>query len=401
MSQIFQRGRIGLAVILVMGITIIAGLWVFKPEPAKRPPAKPLLPVVDVIAAEPQTYLASVVTQGTVAPKRQINLVAEVSGRIVSMSDSFVSGGFFAADEVLVNLDERDYQYALRNAEAQVANAERELALEKGQARQAKRVWRDLGSVEANSLSLREPQVKAAEAALQAARADRQRAALNLQRAAISAPFSGRVESVSVNQGQYVGVGTTLGVVFDRSAVEVRLPLSNEQLALTGIIPGAENVQDLQQKQVTLSASIGGEFYRWPATLQRVEAVVDSRTRLFHVVAEVEAPFDQSVYQHPLVVGLFVEARLSGKQIDNALAIPKKAIINDKVFIVDSNNQLQLRPLTPINSDNKLLWVQADIKRGEKIVVSDPRVLREGLEVTIKQPEKPASAEAQKAISKE
>jgi len=397
----YQRGRVGLIAIIVVSLTIIAGLWYFKPQPAKRPPSKPSVPIVDSVFVLPQPYQISVSSQGAIVPKRQISLVAEVSGRVVNISENFVSGGFFKADDVLLKLDERDYRYALLNAEAQTANAERELALEKGQARQAKRVWRDLGSAEANSLSLREPQVNAARAALTAAKAEQQRAALNIQRTSITVPFDGRVELSQVNLGQFVPAGSTLGSVFDSSVVEVRLPLSSEQLALVGIIPGYNDLSNLGSMSVELRATIGGKRYRWSARLTRVEASVDNRTRLFHVIAEVNQPFDTSVHEYPLVVGLFVEASISGRVIDNTISIPKKAIINEQVFIVNSDSKLELRPFTLIDRKGDMVWMQLDVAANEKIVTSDPRVLKEGVRVETKNTQSKAPVLKQMPAAKE
>lgn len=401
MNYKYQHGRVGLIAIIIVGLMLIAGLWYFKPQPAKRPPVKPQAPIVESVIAEPQAYQVSVTTQGTVSPKRQISLIAEVSGRVVSLSENFVSGGFFKADEVLVQLDDRDYRYALLNAEAQVASAERELALEKGQARQAKRVWRDLGSAEANSLSLREPQVNAVRAALKSARAEEQRAALNIQRASITVPFDGRVESTQINLGQFVPAGSTLGVVFDSAVVEVRLPLNNQQLALVGIIPGSNTTANLANIPVELNATIGGKRYRWAATLTRVEASVDSRTRLFHVIAEVSQPFDSSVHEHPLVVGLFVEATISSSVIDKAISIPKKAIVNELVFIVNSEQKVELRPFTVVDRKDDVVWIQLDMESNEQIVVSDPRVLKEGMTVNTKNNQAADNSSKQKSAAKE
>lgn len=382
----FQQGRVGLIAILFLGAAVIVGLWYFKPEPAKRPPAKAQIAIVDTIVAKPKGYQATLSSQGIVEPKRQINLVAEVSGRVIGISDDFVSGGFFKSGDTLVKLDDRDYRYALANAQAQVASAERELALEKGQARQAKRVWRDLGSNEANSLSLREPQVKAARLALNAAKAEQQRALLNIERASISAPFDGRVDSAQVNIGQFVPTGSSIGSVFDSGVVEVRLPLNSEQFDLLGIRPNADDRSVLSAVPVKLSSFIGDTLYEWPATLSRIEASLDSRTRLFHIVVEVEQPFDPDAHGYPLLVGLFVEAILQGKTLENVISMPKKALLDDQVFVLGDENKLELRAVTLVDSDDDTVWIKSNIAQGQQIVVSDPRVLREGSRVETNQP---------------
>ncbi len=372
-----------IVVVASVGLVVMAALWWFKPEPEKRPYTKPGPPAVEIVVVSPESYQSTIFTQGTVEPKRKINLVSEVSGRVVEVSDHFVSGGSFNAGDMLIRLDDRDYRYALASAEAQVASAERELALEKGQARQAKRVWRDLGSQEANALFLREPQLKAAQSALKAAQAEQRRAALNVERTVMSIPFAGRVEVTQVDLGQFVPAGSVLGVVFDSQRAEIRLPLSGSQLAKAGFSPGA-SVEQLQTVLVTLSADIGGQRHQWQGRLTRVEPVVDTQTRFFHVIAEVDQPFNTELHEQPLVMGLFVEAHLTGKYYGNVIALPKKALNNTRVFVVDQNQRLSLKDVTVIDSHDDTVWVQSDLQRGDRVVVSDPRVLQVGQEVKIK-----------------
>ena len=141
--------------IMLTSIAIIIVLYLLKPTAKIRPEIIPKPPLVEVIEALPNTHQVNVQSQGTVMPKREINLVAEVAGRVISVADNFVNGGFLSVDDPLVTLDDRDYRYALATAKAQVAEREKTLAIERGQARQAKREWRDLGNNEANDLFLR------------------------------------------------------------------------------------------------------------------------------------------------------------------------------------------------------------------------------------------------------
>ena len=56
------------------------------------------------------------------APRTRTVLVAEVPGRIVSVSPDFVAGGFFRAGEVLLEIDPSDFLTAVKGAEAALAS---------------------------------------------------------------------------------------------------------------------------------------------------------------------------------------------------------------------------------------------------------------------------------------
>ena len=218
MPLVSQKGKITLIVLLV-GVCLIAALALLKPK-AERAPLKPRPPLpVDVLIANPSAIKMTVNSQGTVAPKREINLVSQVSGRVVSVADSYANGSFFASDEQLVQIEPADYDFSVTRARAQEARAEEQVAVEQGRSRQAKREWRELVDNRANQLFLRQPQLNSAQEALESARADVEKAKLDLARTSISAPFAGRIRQTHVNIGQYVTPGTKIAQVYSTDVV--------------------------------------------------------------------------------------------------------------------------------------------------------------------------------------
>ena len=370
--------------LLLASIVLVVAIYQLRPKPKTRPLSPPKPPIVSVIEATAQTHQVVVSTQGTVAPKRQIELVAEVSGRVVSVADHFVAGGFFSANQALVKLDDRDYRYTVVNRAAQVANAERDLALEQGQARQAKREWRDLGSTSANALSLRQPQVKAAKAQLSAAIALRDQAKLDLKRTSITPPFSGRIQMTHVDVGQYIAPGTPIATIYDDATAEIRLPLTDQQAALIGL-PLSGAIVKTAQPKVMLSTVLAGQQQQWPATITRTEATLDATTRLYYAIAEVPAPFDQQRYPTPLMMGLFVDAAIQGITFDNVIRVPQQAVLKNKfIFIVGDDNTLEQKEITVVTKDKNIIWFRAELNQNKKIIISDAKALRPGMQVTQK-----------------
>jgi len=91
-------------------------------------------PLVTVIQAEPLTLRLDVHSQGIVTPRNEIDLTPKVSGKIIQLHPDFVTGGFFARNDLLVTIDPRDYDYAIAQAQAQIAEDKRQLAMEEAQA---------------------------------------------------------------------------------------------------------------------------------------------------------------------------------------------------------------------------------------------------------------------------
>ena len=77
--------------VLVVSIGIVQGLSAAKPEPEKKEEAQRLVSLyVDEVKSD--TVTISVQTQGEVRPKTEIDLIPQVSGRIVGISDAFAEG---------------------------------------------------------------------------------------------------------------------------------------------------------------------------------------------------------------------------------------------------------------------------------------------------------------------
>ena len=370
------------AIILVVGATAITLIMLSKPTPkpndgllAEPPKAK-----VAVRAAVREQVVLSATSQGTVQPKREIDLVAQVSGLITNVDKKFVAGGFLAQDEVLIEIDSRDYHAALLNAKSRLAQVLRSLAEEKGRSRQARREWQDLGNKDANDLFLRKPQLVEAQSAVEFAKADVEIAQLNIERTKIRVPFDGRIKEIYVNLGQFVTAGTQLAKIYDTDTAEVRLPLSDRQIALLDLpMLGSE----LDSKPaVTLSAVIGGKAHQWQGTITRTDASVDVNSRLYYAIVEVEKPFDISAMSNhsaPLMPGLFITAKIEGKKLNDVIILPNEAIVKrSNIYTLNADNTIEIQPVTVLSKTDGRVWVQSNITDNTAILLEKHAVVSPG-----------------------
>jgi len=383
-SNKFWRRVLPTTAILFVGTAVVVALAVLKPTPQTAPPKTAPISRVSVVFAKPDNASLSVKSQGTVTPRREIDIVAQVGGKIRRVADKFVAGSFFSAGEQLLEIDPRDYELVLIKAKAKVADSEQLLATEKGRGRQAKKQWRDLGNHEANDLFLRKPQLNSAKANLAAAQADRDRALLDLERTRISVPFAGRVRSKSVDLGQYVTPGTRVAKVYDTSRAEIRLPLTDRQSGLINLPQGDNDPLSTHLPQVTISGTIGGEVYEWQGRVVRTDASIDTNTRLYYAIVEIVEPFlvHPDVAQVPLVVGLFVDAQISGRTIADVIEVPRRALFkNNRIYSVDEQERVLLKHVQVLSTDKEKAWIKGDIQVGEAIIVGGQNFLSSGMKV--------------------
>jgi multidrug resistance efflux pump len=170
--------------------------------------------------------------------------VSEVSGKVVSVAESFDVGQIFAKGDVLLKIDARDYELALAQARSQVAQAQLRLQMEVKEADVVRREWELLNQGEPTGLQAREPQLASARAALEAALAAEEAAKRNLDRCEIRAPFDGMVARAGVRPGQFAALATPLGELFATDVSEVRLPLSANDLSFIDLPKGYDTRVD-------------------------------------------------------------------------------------------------------------------------------------------------------------
>lgn len=364
------------SLVLVIGSSAVVTAVIAKPKPTPRPiSTEQSLMSVPVSEANPSVQRLDVTASGTVVPSRQIDLVAEVSGRIVAINRQFETGGHFQAGEWLVRIDPADYQMAVVAAKARLAEASRLLAEEKGRARQAKREWRDLGNQEANDLFIRKPQLAAAEANLILAQADLAKAERDLAKTEIRLPFDGRIRSVRANIGQFVGAGTALGSAFDTASMEVRVPLSERQAALVEL----PFVESMAPAEVKLYGVVAGKEATWTGKLARTDAYVDEQSRMYYAIVEVADPFKNTAA--PLLPGLFVEARIEGKALNGVTLLPRDALYQKNILVtLDAENKAQHKVIDVLNKTEEQVWVRG-IAKGEKVLLAKQSLVTSGDQV--------------------
>ena len=115
--------------VLFFAVIVAYGLVKTAPAPAQVAPESSALSV-RVLTAEKNRVQLEVVSQGSVEPHQQSELIPEVNGRVKWVSPNLVAGGYFAANDVLLRIDDRDYRSAVARGQAALsrARAEEELA---------------------------------------------------------------------------------------------------------------------------------------------------------------------------------------------------------------------------------------------------------------------------------
>ena len=372
----------GAPILVIVGsVAAVVLMNVLKPKAEKEEPKPEALAVlIEPVKREPVRLTVS--AQGEVTPRVSISLSAQVSGRIASVSDEFIDGGVFTRGDVLVRIDDSDYKLAVTQARSQVAQAQRALEREQAEADLAARDWADLGGEgDPSELTLRKPQLAEARAQLDSARAALRRASLDLERTRIVAPFTGRVGRKDADVGGFVSPGASLGEIFSTDVMEVRLPLTDRELGMLGVPVAFRESDEARGPTVTFSAVLAGMPRTWHGRVTRTDARIDATTRLVSAIAEVEDPFGAgSDGGAPMAPGLFVDAEIEGRMIEDGLIVARRALRgDDEVFVVTNEHTLSRRKVSVLASDRERVIIGAGVEPAENVVVSPLRGAFEGM----------------------
>jgi RND family efflux transporter MFP subunit len=362
------------APLLVLAGALLASTALVVARPAPEPlPADETLPLVEVVAARPEPAVMLVRAHGTVEPRTQSDLVAEVGGRIVWMAPGFEAGGSFAANEVLARIEPRDHEAARERARAAVERAESQLALAKATLARREKL---LGSGVLSPAAREEAEAseKVAEANLRDARAQLVQAELSLERTALRAPFPGQVRERRISLGEVVAPGTAVAALFATDYAEVRLPIASDDLAFLDLASLAAS-----PPEVVLRGEWLGQEKRWRGRLVRAESVLDPQTRMLHVVARLEAGEEGT-----LPIGLFVSAEVSGRRYDGVTPLPRAALRpSGDVALVDADGRLRLRRVEVLRAEGERVYVASGLAAGERVCVTPLAAVVEGMPVRV------------------
>ena len=389
----FFKTILPLGLIVLSGLVVLSLVYIAKNKRPERKEAVEQTTHVDAIIAEQVSISLPVFSQGSVRPRTETTVVAEVSGKIVEVSPNFIAGGFFRIGEVLLQIDPSDYQAGLKRAQANLASRKAQYADQKARSEQAIKDWKNLGRTgEPSDLTLRKPQLAEAMANVQAAEAELQKAQRDLQRTKITVPYDGLVRTKLADIGQYVAPGTPLGVTFAIDSAEIRLPLSATDVSFLDL-PSATDPGDKPFPRVRLRSETAGVSGEWQAEITRTEGVIDEKSRVTYAVARVIDPYGVLGLssQNELRMGTFVRAEIEGRRVENAVVLPRSVLsANDTVLIANENNELEIRPVNVIRAEPKRVYIRDGIKSGELVITTQLDAPIPGIRVAVKGHNKPS-----------
>lgn len=372
--------RFLLPIVIIMVAVFGARVLLAGRPQAERQAVETRATLVETIIPESTSQVAEIVAYGSVEAHRLLTLQPQVGGQVVELNDDLREGGRVRTDEVLLRIDPRDYEIAMVQREAEVANAAVALQLEEARGSVAEREWEMLGDsisvLETDeSLARREPQRIEKEAMLAAARGRLAQAELDLERTGLRAPFNGLVLQDDVEIGQVVGpqnrVATIVGT--DRFDVVVSVPMDR----LPWLRADPEDPTG-NSRAIVIQEVGGGRTVERVGRVDRVIGEVERSGRLARVRVAVEDPLGLASTPDadaegtlPLLLGSYVRVEIDGPVMDGVVELPRGVVReNDTVWVKGADDRLRIVPIEIVVGRPGTVLARSFLAPGEEIVSS-------------------------------
>lgn len=411
-----------------LGGAVLFILAASRELPAQKPPEE-LTRSVRVLSVAETDFIPRLRGYGIVSPARTWNAVAQVSGRIAYIAPNFKRGATLQKGTEIIRIASEDYEIAIRQADANIQAAEAKLAELKAQEENAqlsleiekrslelkkadlerKRILLERNTIAQsvvdeeqrslltqqarvqdleNSIRLIPSQRNAQQQQIQVNKTQLETARFNLERTSITLPFDARIAEVSVEETQYVGVGTLLGSAdgIGAAEVDVQIPLSQFR-SFSNVVVGDAPVKtspvvtdeafrqatDRFGLEATISLRLGDLKLTWDGKVVRISDTIDPKTRTIGAIVQVDEPYARAVpgQRPPLVKGMFVEAKLTTKPLERRIVIPRSALHEGTVYLVDGENRLEIRPVKTRLLQEDAAIIASGLTAGDRVVVSD------------------------------
>jgi len=365
--------------VLAGGIALAFAFMAMKKPPEEKP-EQDIRPLVATQSVLLDSITLDVKSYGIVKPKYRTELIAQVSGQVISVSDQFVEGAFVKQGDILARIDANDYEADFIEAQAQahVAKAEWE------------RIKSDSSDAIVSELYLRKPQLAEKMANYRSAQARIKRTKRNLERTYIKAPYDAIINERTISLGSVVSPGNSFGALSATSVAEVRLPVADKEL------------QYLENggvgSMVTFNAEYAGKQTMWQATIVRTEGIIDQTSRMSYLVAQLPTPYENNA--KPLRFGSYVNATIKGRPLENAIIVPQHLVEGNKIAILNDDLTLSFKSLNIVREQNAMVIASQGLKDGELLITSALEYATEGMAVKRKD-EAPNNKDATQLALKE
>ncbi len=345
--------------IILLGILSMQVLTSFKSEPSRRE-LKPQSKIVEAQVVKLGSVPSTVTSYGRMTTTQPVALISEVAGELQSGSVPFQPGQFFRKGDLLVKVDDRQAQLDINSTKSDLLNALAQVLPEiKVDFPEKFPIWQAyFNDVSFDKKLSPLPEVSNQKVKLFLSRFNVYKLffavrnlEIRLEKHYFYAPFSGSIATADLRIGSTARSGTRLGEIINLDDFEVEVPVA------------AKDIRWINRNElVTFSSTeVAGE---WNGKIKRIGHTIDTQTQTIPVFISFDKAQSNLIYN-----GVFLNARIPGILIDHAMAIPTKAIYNDRFVYLVENGRLKYQEVEIARRETDTAIVTGGLQTNDTLVV--------------------------------
>jgi RND family efflux transporter MFP subunit len=347
----------------------------------ERHEAAPVAAPVQVVTVAFGDHPSVIEATGSVQAAARLELIPQVAGKVTDVTPGLTPGLRVRKGQVIASIDPRDFEAQIVQAEAAVAQATAEVALESSRGQQATREWEMLGTAPESALARREPQAATVRANLAAAEARLDLAKLALERTKLTAPFDAVVLAESLEPGQVVAPGAPVATLIgtQRWRVRVSLPVADVALLDVPATQGERGSPARVRQPLGNGASLEADGY-----VLRLLGELDAESRTATLLVAIDDPLNVPEGQTPILPGAYVDVTLQGRTLSRMATVPRVALQEGRwVWLASADDKLVRREVTVGWTDADTAYVSAGLHEGERVITTPLALPVEGMPLAV------------------
>jgi len=349
---------------------------------AGGPPAKPgtggtpsdksrIAYPVEVKPVEVRSLVYTVSAVGSIEAFEKVQVTARVAGVVDRVL--FAEGNVAKVGQVLVEIEPERYKLAVESAQAYYQKALASKAdAEAGLKRRETVVTETPGLIPGEEIETWKTKVLVAASEVAQTKAALDQAELNLRDAYVKAPFSGILQTRTVQTGQYIQVGTVMATLVRRDPLLLRFKVPEREAAR--IMVGKEANFRIREVDQEFSSKI-----------VHVAESADENSRMVDITAEIKDSSNEI-----LRPGSFAEITVPVSGAREAPVVPQTAVRPSErgflAFIIENEAALERVVTLGMRTAEGLVEVTSGLKTGDLLVVRGGEALRNGVPVRMIKP---------------
>lgn len=312
--------------------------------------SEPSLHVASVVSSKPVAVIPSLTRLGYVEPLKITEIMSDVSGRVISVTDSFRKGQLLDQNSTLLQLDPLPYKVALANAQAQLLEAKTTVKNAQTQ-------------YDANSLV-----VESAVSQLELAKLQVEQAQMDLKRTLISIPFDGELVQIKANLGEYVVSGSSVAAALPKANREIRVPVNIEEF----------DELDMPLLHKTVKVLSLNKQKEWQGKVSGVSHFSENQQRTLYI--DIDSDFSSLP-----MFGENVYVQLPHKTWEYTYSIPESALTEKyEIWLVDAENKIHRHRLDEFTMSDGLVYFPMPSPEVHRVIEFPRSYLSQGMKLAVK-----------------